>query len=283
MKLNNAVLNDLLAWGQDLPGFESNHAVDALILSQGYVEGLEDDRGLPFFALDLTFIFWMDDRFDCRVKHHTESMDGQAILQPAPPEDCAVLDEARCFHRLRARAAELTDRQDELDLWCSTAEDFLHAWHVEEQLSRHLLQLTYAEYLENGISSTTVPHNMSTFSLLYGLDMPARLRDPAFARLIRDLSIVSRLQNDMFSLERDRREGCQANALLLVERFMKPGDAYRFVEAEVEGYRQMLAQDYVRLGDDDPFVRLSRSMTAALEHWYRYQTGRYQAGGHHAG
>lgn len=286
MKLNQSVLQRLLAWGEPIPGFKPAHAVDGLTVVQGYLQGVDDPRGgrieglgmrdedsLFLVALDLTWTFWQDDCFDGALLSSSEPVDLAAALRALtePPSTPAGIG---LFH-LRKRFAEAARSPDDYQLFLDTAAAVLRAWHVEERWARESTTPSYTAYMENGIDSTTIPHVLAAISLVYGLDMPARLSNPPFQGLIRHLALSSRLQNDLLGIERDRREGSPANAVLITERFMTAQLAHGFVADQRLAHERLLAQHSRELGVDDPFARLALAMLASQEQFYLTPRERY--------
>jgi hypothetical protein len=285
MDLNRTILDELLGWGRALDGFAPEHAENALSVVQGYMDGVGGETGgwidgigikdpdkLRLFAMDLTWTFWLDEFFDGRGDKAYADLDSivRAIL-----DGPATTPEARGFYELRSQFGEYAQAKADYRLWQDTAVAAVTSWTLEERLTKGLVTTSYAEYLENGVNSTAVPHIVATASLLYGFKMAARLGEEPVRRLVRDLSISCRLHNDLFSAQKERDEGCMANAVLLLDRLLPGVQAHVFVADELKGYERMLGADIEALGGADPFSRLARIMPESHRVLYTASRGRY--------
>ena len=286
MILNQSVLERLLAWGAPVPGFKPAHASDGLAVVQGYLYGVRDTNGgwvaglgvpdedqLYLVALDLTWTFWQDDCFDSTLRSSSEPVDLAAALralteEPTTAPGVGLYHLRKSFHRAGGSTRDY-------QLFLDTAAAVLRAWQLEERWARDGATPAYTSYMENGVDSTTVPHVLAAISLVYGLDMPARLTNPAFQGLVRHLALGSRLQNDLLGIERDRREGSTANAVLVSERYMGAEEARRFVSEQRQAHEQLLRHYSEALGADDPFARLAWAMIASQEQFYLTPRERY--------
>lgn len=288
MELDKGILEELLSWGEHVAGFKRSHAVDGLTCVQGYVDGLREaggqlvpgvgapDRQVFFlFALDLAWSFWLDDCFDAHIASEGALVDVDALIKAGEGEGEPTTPEAHGYFLLRKELMKRSPSASGLRLWLDRGAQLFRAWRAEELLSSKELPMSYSEYIENGVGSSVVPQILATVSVIYGLDMPSRVGDPHFERLVRNLSIISRLQNDYYSAEKERREGCRANAALLMEAFMTPEQASAFVADERRGYERMLDEDIAAIGADDMFCRLAKVMIASQERLYTTPRERY--------
>jgi hypothetical protein len=289
MDLDQSILDEIAAWGRELQGFKLAHAVDALIFVQGCVDGVclgdisipgfvrGTDKKTSLLAVDLAWTFWLDDFFDRAAADARPRPDIKSILT-AIEGGAATTPESQGFAALRRHILPRAnpDRRS-LHLWTETAARTVEAWRQEEMLSRREREMSYSEYLENGVHSTAVPHIMATASLLHGFDMATRLHDAVVGRLVRNLSVAARLHNDLISVEKERMEGCGANAVLLLERFMPLDASYRFVKDDLDGYERMLARDAEDLGGDDALVRFATILPAAHRAYTSSSRDRYLA------
>lgn len=274
MELDQAIFSEVLEWGRDLDGFKPEHARHALTVVQGYLDGVAHERGrrtpgigtgdrrrLLLFALDLTWTFWLDEIFDTRSPE--DPIDVDSIVEAMRPGGAATTPEARGFELLRSSFSDYRGEGGDYLLWAATAADAIRAWEVERHLATRTPPLSYSEYIENGFNSTAVPHIVTTAALLHGYRAHERLAEQPVRRLLRNLSLSCRLHNDLFSVDKELREGSAANAVLLVRRFTGLEQARAFVADELRGYEEMLRQDVQRLGPADPFARLAVIMPAA--------------------
>lgn len=277
---DDAVLADVVRWGQGLEGFKPEHARNALLVVRGYVEGVETGEGLRvqgigevnshklfLFALDLTWTFWLDEVFDGRAQDRENLLDVASVVA-AILGGPARTPEAAGFAALSSAYHEYAEAREDVNLWRATAAAAVTAWGLEERLSKGREMLSYAEYVENGVNSTAVPHIVATASLLFGFGMAARGHDERVRRLVRNLSISCRLHNDLFSVEKERRESCGANAVLLLEAILPGAQCHRVVVDDLAGYERMLRRDVEALGPLDPFARLATIMPASHQVLY---------------
>lgn len=284
--LDKGILEEILEWGRPVLGFKRSHAVDGLTCVQGYVDGLDDMRGqfVPgmgapdrhgffLFALDLAWSFWLDDCFDAHIASGGALVDVEALIKAGEGEP--TTPEGNGYDLLRKELTKRSPSDAERRLWLDSGAHLFRAWRAEELLSSKELPMSYSEYIENGVGSSVVPQILATVSVIYKLDMPSRVGDRHFDRLVRNLSIISRLQNDYYSAEKERREGCRANAVLLLEAFMPPEKASAFVVEERAGYERMLQEDMDAMGADDAFCRLAKVMIASQERLYCTPRERY--------
>ena len=224
MSTPDAELNDLLAWGRGLEGFTETHARDGLVIARGYISGIPDPTGGwiagigavhercgLLLAMDLAWLLWLDDCFDLG--------DAAVDLDPllAAVDGPARSREARGFQHLRAQIQRATTCPRAIALWTRTAIDVFRAYHLNAEWARAPRTLSYGEYLANGEHSIATTHFVATAALVYGWDLAARLHDEGFRRCLRNLSLLTRLQNDLASAERERADRTPANAVLLLE------------------------------------------------------------------
>lgn len=286
MELNQAVLGEVLAWGQTLAYFRPVHATNAVAFVQGYLEGVTDAGGarvpglgiesqeqFSLFAMDMAWLIWLDEIFDDPKDRTGEALDIEPVLHGIEGE--ARTAAATGFASLRARFEPYLSPEEDRRRWLDTAASTVRAWHREELMSRGALKMSYAEYVENGVHSTAIPHLLTTASLLQGLRISSRLNDVRVQSLVHHLGISCRLHNDIFSVDKEKAEGTSANAVILMEGFLPMDRARAFVSAELDGYNRMLAELVESLGPADPLARLARVMPAAHDVVYRNPRGMY--------
>lgn len=285
MKADPTILSQLLAWGRDVPGFTAEHARDGLTLSHAFVDGVTDARGrfVPglgandgrsvfLLAMDLAWIFWLDDCFDLRTERSRTDLDALARAAEHAPSTPETLG----FARLRERFITQTNDPAAYRLWFETAVDIFRAYQENDARTRGPDGWSYAEYLQNGEDGITVPHVAATYSLLWGLNMPARVSDPTFRRVVSNLSRLMRLQNDYFSVEKERREVNRSNAALIMEDHgLTPAEALAFVRAEMDGLERLVLRD-LSANEADPFATFARVLIAGTELFYLTPRDRYR-------
>jgi hypothetical protein len=289
MDLNQSILSETMKWGLSLPGFKRAHAVNALTIVKGYVEGLADEQGhfIPgvgtgdqekfcLFAINLAWTFWIDEIFDAQKGDADPFVDVESIIRVISADEQPTTVASQGFSHLRSRFRAYQKFEDEYRFWMQTAADAVRAWHIEERISRRLLSPSYSEYLENGYNSTAVPHIVAAGSLIYGLGLASRMAEPTVQRLVRNLSVSCRLHNDLYSVEKERAEGSCANAVLILDRVL-PCEVSRALAADdLLGYERMLKQDIAVLGERDLLARLARVMPEAHRVLYTNPDGDYQ-------
>lgn len=282
------ILRDLLAWGRDIKGFKPAHATDGFAVASVAIEGMKNRdgtmiRGIGFksrqasfaFALEMTVLFWLDDCFDEHLLAPHELDAVGAVI--ATGSTLPVTPEAQACRILLQVLAEQAQSDADYRLWMDGGAAYYRAWQREALLSSGQMEMSYAEYLENGIDSVDMPRIWATVSALWGWNMPVRVADPRFMRSLRHMAIACRLKNDLYSLEKERLEGCRANAVLLIERFL-PSDAARaFIEEELRGYERLLDEDIEHLDQDDSFRCLTEILMAVNERFSTTPRDRYQS------
>jgi hypothetical protein len=280
-------MENLVAWGRVLPGFNHAYAVDGITLAQCITDGVEDRKHVHIpglgaenpnmlfeLALDTAWIFWLDDRFD---SHPEGSARRLSALEQFDNENAGPSSAPEVFSlSLLASTLGLKGKSDAArKLWKDTAIELFHAFRNNEMLSRSEISWSYAEYLQNGEISSAVWHFVATISLLYELDMVARMPDPRFQRLLRNLSLALRLRNDLVSITKEREEGDRANALIVVEQLLSSSQAVEFIEAQRAGHERLVLAGIADMPPDDPFARIANIMLHASHSFYVMDTERY--------
>lgn len=286
MPTQDTELDDLLAWGRALEGFTEVHARDALALARGYIEGIPDGEGgwisgigavhercALLLAMDLAWLLWLDDRFDLGAAPVDVGLLLAAVGGPARTP------EGRGYQHLRAQIQRATGCPHALALWTRTAIDVFRAYHLNAEWARVAHPLSYGEYLDNGEHSIATTHFVAATALIYGWDLTTRFRSEGFRRCLRHLSLLTRLQNDLASAERERRDGTPANAVLLLEPMVGPAAAWEFVRGELEGYRRAVQRDLTGLDREDPLCRFVNVLVRATDQYYSAPRARYAVAG----
>lgn len=271
---NALLISWVETWGSNLPEFQPSHASDAFALCSGYLEGFGNIDGILPLTQDLAFLLWLDDLSDRDHAATTtlmlwlnliEVLEGKRLPQ-TPPE--------KLLHGfsndMAAHAASEADHR----LWVSTLINTILSWQLEAHLSAGDVTLSFMEYLAQGEASSAIPHLMATVSLLYHLEMPQQMQRPLFRQLLRHFAWLARLENDLVSADKERREGCKANAVLLLERHLS-ASATAIVQAEKEGIERLFLEDCQRIGQTHPLIVLAQSMHHAHGRWYDKQAKRY--------
>ncbi|WP_437318087.1 terpene synthase family protein [Sorangium sp. So ce385] len=284
MNLNPRVLERLIAFGDGLEGFAESYAVDGLEMAHGMIEGVHDlsgrfvpgigvegDRALWIIALDLTWLLWLDDRIDTSAAS-ARHIDWKPLLHV--DEQASTSAEGLSFIRMRAHMAREAATSAAFTRWQDTAVDLFHAYRENWLLSAGERTWGYAEYLQNGEISIALPHFITAVSLACNYGLESRT-DAVYTRIIRNLALATRLQNDVASAEKERSIGDRANAVLLVERFMTQDQAREFVQAERSSYERALLKDLERLPAHDLLVKLANVILATMDVFYQDPRERY--------
>lgn len=277
MSSRKQLLRDVVAWGAGLAGFSVDHAMDGVILAEGYLSGFHDADGrrVPgigpasyevslVLAMDIAWLLWLDDRFDLSPGGEASSFSRSYRAS-----------EDRGFVDLRSRVARAAKDERALRAWVDASEVVVEAYREDHLFSRGERSFTYVEYIENGEKSIGVRQCVATIAALLGYDMPSRLGDQRFQGMLRNLSLAMRLQNDLMSAEAERALGDKANAVFILEASLLGEDAKAFIDVEQAGYTILLHRDLSALGEGDPFSRIARVMMGMTERFYRIETTRY--------
>lgn len=272
------LLAEIMAWGSKLPGFGRDHARHGVRLARCIVEGVEDREGhfhagmgarhpetMHDLALDIAWIFWLDDCFDSHPEQSSNRMlcidDFESVDNDAPLEVWSAA-EVRAGMRSLKHCSEA-----DMVLWMDSVVEMTKAFQRNKRASREGEEWTFVEYLDNGELSSATPHFLATVSLLYGLDLAARLTDPTFTRTMRLLCLEMRLENDLVSAEKELEEGDSANVTQIMNRFMPLSIVTEFIEEQRRGFEQMVLDALDDLGPHDPFARAMRLVLEGA-HWF---------------
>ncbi|MBA3548736.1 MAG: hypothetical protein H0T76_19820 [Nannocystis sp.] len=276
------LLARLMAWAADMPDFAVHHAADGLYIAQECrSEGLPEDREAVFLvALVITFWFWFDDRSDKCLRDSQSPVDWQALFTIAD-DSSGDTPEELYFRRMSAALAARAGRPAEHRWWVLYSVRVFRAMHAEEVISRSGQAPTFVECLENGGDSTTLMSIMSSAYLAYGLDRPARDGDLRLALVERYMLLSQRLLNDLYSAEKERREGTDgrpSNLILMMEKLLPRDAARTFAEAQRSGYERMMMHNIELLGPEDIFGKMTRTTMQCIRRWYESGPLRYSEG-----
>ena len=272
--VNARVLSRLVDWGKGIRDFKRSHAIDGLFITQRYLDeqaAAHEDK-LFSLALVLTFWFWLDDRSDDHLA--ASAVDWPSLLlvlssqRDEVPWAVPMSIEAEVLLQVSAQLQKEASTNVDHEWWFTSAKYTIRNLLVEERATQTRAVLALADYLEIGLWTSAVPNLMATVSLLYGLDIARRRVERDVAALERYVSIVARLENDLFGVEKERREGTVANAVLLMERYLTKEPAREFIQAEKQAYERRLQESLSALGIRDPLARLVRAMLASHRSYY---------------
>ncbi len=277
-KVDEATLGRMLSWTGELPGFKESHAVDSLFVAQRYMgeRATSDREALLWLALDVTFWYWVDDQTDESLHLPVGKVDWRALFSDIEGGlRSSSTPESLYLSRLGQSLLEFGGDQAGYEWWLQSAASTLAAFRAGEHISRTKTMPTFVEYLEVGSWSSTVRNILATASVLYRMDWVARRAGPNMSDLERYLGLVARLENDAYGFEKERKEGCFANAVLLMEQFMPTATARAFVEAQKQAYEALLLKGLQALPAEDSFVRFVNAVLEAHRAWYQMRPARY--------
>lgn len=267
-----------------LPEFGPQHLRFGLTLARCVVEGITtvDGRALPGLGqrepgtlhdltADVAWIFWLDDCFDTQPDQSSDKM--ICITDLDAPDDESPIE---AWSATKVREYLLVGERSDADweLWTSSAVAMTCAFQRNKQRSRENNPFSYEEYLDNGEHSSGVPHFMATVSLVYGLDLATKLSNPIYARLIRNLSLEMRLENDLVSLDKELDEGDCSNSVIVMSAVMDPRAATAFIEAQRAAFERKVLEDVALLGDD-PIARAVELVMEAAHVFHNQERSRY--------
>jgi hypothetical protein len=276
--IDASILAAMMEWAKPIPRFRPEHASLALFCSTVYLQGVceadADQRML--FALNSAYWWWLDDLIDENIESSSYRVPWEALVHATrrglPPGEGSF--EVEYLRRLSDEFRRRASSDDEHRWWLASSLGTLGGFRESDENSRARRIITYAEHLEGGFWSTSIVQVMATASLLFGLGFGARtLLEPTLIERLQ--ATIGRLENDLHSVERGRREGCLANAVLIMEEVLPAAEARTFVAAQIDGYGRRLATALKPLGDDHPVRRLSNSLLAAHRRYYGEKPARY--------
>ncbi|WP_157595638.1 terpene synthase family protein [Plesiocystis pacifica] len=273
------VVDRLMLWAGCFPHFSEDHARFGARLAQIIVEGIETIAGemigglgspaqqlIEDLALDIAWIFWIDDCFDL---YPELSSDGLLELGDFHLQGSC---DGRALEVWSAGLVAQSFRVDERpegawQLWLQSAVQMIQAFQRNKLSSRaEGRRWTYEDYLANGEISSAVPHFVATVSLLYNLDLHERMDEPEVRGMIRDLSLAMRLENDIVSAGNELEDGDNANSVLVMRHDLGLRGAVDFVERERASHERALCSALDSLGPD-PLAQICRLVLEGA-HWF---------------
>lgn len=272
------MLAEMMRWAASMPLFRLDHATYGLYCTTNYLRGWADlDReGRILFALNLSYWWWFDDLIDKRMEDASTNLAWgaleDALRAGLPPGDYPPEVEylRKLSEDLRPRARAQSDH----DWWIIATLGTALGFRDEEHATRTKTPVSYAEQLEAGLWSATLVNVTAAASVLLGMGLGDR--HPAEpSTLERLLCLVARLENDRFSVDKERHEGCASNVLIVLERSFPREHVAAFVEAQQRGYERCLMDGLGRLGADHPFAHLARGILETHREFYASRPGRY--------
>ncbi len=282
-------LQQVLEWGHSLAGFADEHAVEAVRGGQYILQSIQpslrdttartgrdpqDETLIVAFYRELALLFWLDDCND-RGLIAPEQLAAveQALGQGVP---CALPGFEGCTVLRNSLATLAYDRRDYAQLlehtrsYCAA----LRAGHAQAAGAE---RWSYAEYLHNGIDSIAYANVFCCLSLLWGLDMASLRAHPGFRQVLRLISLIGRLQNDLHGRDKDRSADEADNAAILLLQRYPAMPAVEFLEYELAGHTRMLHRAMAEERFPAPWGPLIEAMAAIRAQYYQTSTSRYRS------
>jgi len=279
----------VMIWGQSLTGFSTEHAQEAVrggqYILQRIQHGLQenaartghdpqDETLTVAFYREMALLFWLDDCNDLGLITSAQLAAVEHALGHGV--SCAVPGFDGCAALRRSLAALAYDRRDYAQLLADTR-CYCAALRAGSARAPAAKQWSYAEYLHNGIDSIAYANVFSCLSLLWGLDMARCREQPAFRHVLRLISAIGRLQNDLHGCDKDRSAGESDNVALLLQRRYPAMPVAAFLEDESAGYARMLHRVMAEARFPEPWGRLLETMAAIRTQYYQTSTCRYRS------
>lgn len=275
----------LLRWGSRIPDLRPDHLRDGLYVALGTCGDDSSEDAVFLVAADISFWYWIDDLSDLSLTKsqsavHWDSMlqclslsEAQVMSTDVPPE-VAVLGDLRALVRNTA----LSD--DEGRYWCSTAASTLRGMRFEEEVSRGTRRVgSFVECLEHGTNSISVQNILATVLIAQRRRHSEFWYDERPSRLTRLLASLQRVVNDLFSAEKERKEGTSgrlSNSVLYLEQSRSSEFAYEFVKECRIGYRDLVQQEIAALGPNHPVGMACQRMLECIDAYYQDRPARYR-------
>ncbi|WP_029006250.1 terpene synthase family protein [Azorhizobium doebereinerae] len=282
------VLQQVLEWGRSLIGFADEHAVEAVRGGQYILQRIHpslcetsartgrdplDETLIVAFCRELALLFWLDDCNDLDLiapeqLAAVEQALGQGVPCMLPGfEGCAVLRSS--LAALAYNRRDYTQLLDDTRRYCAA----LRSGHAQAGGGGW----SYAEYLHNGIDSIAYANVLSCLSLLWGLDIVALRARPAFRQVLRLISVIGRLQNDLHGRDKDQSAGEADNAAILLLQRYPAMPVVEFLDDELAGHARMLQRVMEEECFPAPWGPLIEAMVTIRAQYYQTSIARYRS------
>lgn len=273
-----ALIARVMEWWKDLPHSKPQHAKYSVFLARGYLECCDtpDEEAVFWLAIAHCVWWWLDDRSE-HCGPNDEPLDWEGLYAAFErPESVAESSNADIGVMRRINEGMTRRARAALDInwWRTTMVETIRAFRFTEETAKHGISLV--EYLELSLWNCCVRSLLATTSLLGGLDLATRRGELWVANLDRYMCLDARLENDVHSLDVERKLGSKANAVLLMEQALPPAAALAFVEEQRAGLVRLIDQGCALLGPSDPIARLITSVQQTHRRWYQTRPSRYQ-------
>ncbi|ARO32763.1 terpenoid/isoprenoid biosynthesis protein (plasmid) [Rhizobium sp. NXC14] len=282
-------LQKVLEWGRSLTGFADEHAVEAVRGGQYILQRIhpslretsartgrdaQDETLIVAFYRELALLFWLDDCNDLGlIAPEQLAAVEQALGQGVP---CALPGFEGCGVLRASLAALAYDRSDYAQLLDDTR-CYCAALRTGHAQASEAQRWSYAEYLHNGIDSIAYANVFCCLSLLWGLDMATLRARPAFRQVLRLISTIGRLQNDLHGRDKDISAGDGDNAAILLRQRYPAMPVEEFLNDELAGHARMLHRVMAEERFPAPWGSLIEAMSAMPAQYYQTSTSRYRS------
>lgn len=218
---------------------------------------LADGSWASALLADVVVFAWIDDRYDA---------DGRCA--PGPLELRRVLAQLEQELEPDARSPAA------LALWRRTADEFVGLMDARANAGPDR-RWTLLEYAQEAVVDSSIHHLLATLSLVFELDLHARLDEPELAAFVGELGLRARLLNDLHSCERERGDAAPRNLVLELEARAGPDGARGIVADMAADTHHGLLRLRERLGPTDPLAELGWRTLEVIESIYADVSARY--------
>ncbi|MDA9451144.1 MULTISPECIES: terpene synthase family protein [Bradyrhizobium] len=282
-------LHQVLEWGRSLTGFADEHAVEAVSGGQYILQRIrsslrdisartgrdpQDETLIVAFYRELALLFWLDDCNDLGLIVPEQLAAVELALGQGEP--CALPGFEGCAVLRASLAALAYDHRDYAQLLADTRR-YCAALRAGHARAAGPERWSYAEYLHNGIDSIAYANVFCCLSLLWGLDMATLRARPAFRQVLRLISVIGRLQNDLHGRDKDTLAGEADNAAILLLQRYPAMPAVEFLNDELAGYTRMLYRVTAEECFPAPWGSLIEAMAAMSTRYYQTSATRYRS------
>lgn len=279
---SDRLLARMLEWWKGVPQFKHRHAVDSVYLARGYLEwqGTPDEDAAFWLAVSHCVWWWLDERSEHSAAE-AGPLDWTALVaevegaEPGRAQAPPATTDAQVLRRVIEGMAGQARAEVDFTWWRTTISKTIQAFQKTEVLVQS--ETSFVEYLDLALWNSSIRNLLASTSLLCDLQLATRRSEPRVLALESALCLDARLENDLRSVDNERRLGTQANAVLLMERVLPPPAALAFIQEQHAGCRRLLKVSQDALGPDDPLVRLITAMFKTHHQWYETRPSRYQA------
>ncbi|AVA23976.1 hypothetical protein [Rhizobium sp. NXC24] len=286
--MTERALQQVLEWGRSLTGFTDEHAVEAVRGGQYILQWIhpslrdtsartgrdpqDESLILPFYR-ELALLFWLDDCNDLGLITPEQLAAVERALGQGVP--CALPGFEGCAALRASLAALAYDGRDYAQLLDDTL-CYCAALRAGRAQAAGAERWSYTEYLHNGVDSIAYANVFCCLSLLWGLDMASLRARPAFRQVLRLISAIGRLQNDLHGRDKDKSGGEADNAAILLSQRYPAMPVVEFLNDELAGHTRMLHRVLAEERFPAPWGALIEAMANLPARYYQTSVNRYR-------